>query len=292
MNLQDALDRFVVQLEADGRSAHTIAQYRRHLRGFSDWLAHNGHTREVLAIGHEQVAGFLAAPETRTRAVGGPKRATSMNALRTSLRVMFRYLHEAGVITQNPARLVRRALCGTPPPKTLADDDRARLMAALAADTTAEGRRDHALFTLLLTTGIRVGSAVALDVADVDLGRGEITLRTTKGDRPETVFTPATTCALMRGYLGERTAGPLFPGRGSDRITTRHVGRRFREWLKKAGVTRAASPHVLRHTFATAIYKRSGDIALTQAALRHRSISSTLIYARADAGRVREVVEA
>ena len=82
----------------------------------------------------------------------------------------------------------------------------------------------------------------------------------------------------------------LFPGRGTERITTRHVCRRFHEWLKLAGITRSASPHALRHTFAMAIYKKSGDIALTQAALRHRSIASTLVYARVDRDRVRAAI--
>src|SRR5262245_33516545 len=166
MNIQNALTRFLVQIKADGRSDHTIGQYRRHVGAFAAWLAHGGHRRAVASIRHEDIAAFLAAPEARTSAHGGPKLPISMNAMRTSLRVFFRYLHEAGEIGQNPARLVRRALCGVPPPRSLTPDEQARLLATLAKGGCA---RDHALFHLMLATGIRVGSAVLLDIEHVDL---------------------------------------------------------------------------------------------------------------------------
>jgi hypothetical protein len=73
MKLQAALDRFLVQLEADGRSPHTIGQYRRHVGVFAAWLAHGGRRRAVAAIRHEDIAAFLAAPVARVAAHGGPK---------------------------------------------------------------------------------------------------------------------------------------------------------------------------------------------------------------------------
>src|SRR5436190_13704465 len=264
MTLQSALDRFLVQLAADGRSQHTIKQYRRHVRAFAAWLAHGGRSRAIRAIDHTTVAGFLASPEARQAATGGAKAAVSMNAMRTSLRVFFRYLHEAGAIGQNPARLVRRAICGTPPPRSLSEDERDRLLATLKKGGCP---RDHALFHLMLATGIRVGSAVALDVGDVDLERGELRLGTMKGDRPATAFLGGEIRDHLRRYIGDRTTGPLFPGRGSERITTRHVQRRMGEWLTTAGISTAASPHWLRHGFAMRLDRDTGDIALVQAAL-------------------------
>jgi site-specific recombinase XerD len=284
MNIQTALARFLVQIDADGRSPHTIGQYRRHVGAFAAWLAHGRRRLTVATISHEDVAAFLAAPEARTAAHGGPKLPISMNAMRTSLRVFFRYLHEAGEIGQNPARLVRRALCGVPPPRSLTEAERDRLLTTLAGTGCA---RDHALFHLMLATGIRVGSAVALDVPDVDLDRGELRLKAMKGGRSDVAYLGREIAEHLRTYIGDRTAGPLFPGRGSERITTRHVQRRMGEWLKKAGIKTAASPHWLRHGFATELLRRTGDLALVQAALCHRSITSTLIYARVDAGRVR-----
>ena len=100
MTIEDALDRFLVQLQAEGRSRHTVGQYRRHVAALTRWLAASGHPAEVDALDHETVAGFLAAPAARSRPDGAGKKATSVNAMRTSLRVFCSYLHRAGPRTQ------------------------------------------------------------------------------------------------------------------------------------------------------------------------------------------------
>jgi integrase/recombinase XerC len=284
MQFQAALSRFLVQLEADGRSPHTIGQYRRHVTALATWLGR----RDVAAIGHEHVAAFLAAPVARTAAHGGPKRAVSMNAMRTSLRCFFRYLHEAGALAQNPARLVRRAMCAPPPPRAFTDDERDRLLAALRAARGFEAERDYALVDLLLASGIRLGSCIALDVEDVDLDAGELRLKSTKGDRPERVFLAKGIADHLRRWLGERAAGPVFTDRWGRRLTPRHVHRRFKQWLKAAGIARTASPHSCRHSFACRVLETSGgNLAIVQAALRHRSITSTMVYAKVNEASVR-----
>ncbi|HET8692703.1 MAG TPA: tyrosine-type recombinase/integrase [Steroidobacteraceae bacterium] len=183
---------------------------------------------------------------------------------------------------------VPRATSGA---RTLTEDQR-RLLDALAAARDPEGRRDHALIATMLGSGIRVGSAVALDVEDLDLERGEVRLRTAKGDRPSQAVLPRGVAELLRGYVAGRRDGPLFPGRRGERITARHFARRLQCWLRRAGVERPASPHTLRHSFAARVYARTGDLLVTQAALGHASIASTTVYARCDRERVREAVGA
>lgn len=108
-----------------------------------------------------------------------------------------------------------------------------------------------------------------------------------KGGRRDTVFLNSAICAHLRRYIGDRTAGPLFAGRGSQRVCTRHVQRRLAGWLRRAKIATPASPHWFRHAAAMRIYRTTKDLAVVQAALCHRSITSTLVYARVDAGRVR-----
>jgi site-specific recombinase XerC len=72
----------------------------------------------------------------------------------------------------------------------------------------------------------------------------------------------------------------------------RQVQRRLSQWLTKAGVQGRFSPHSLRHTFATELYRRTRDVALVQAALGHASIASTMVYARCDQQSVREAIGA
>ena len=111
MKIEVAWERFRLQLVADGRSCHTNAQYRRHVALLAHWAAGAGRCREIGTLGHEDIAAFLASPVTRTRPDGGMKKASSMNCLRSSLRSFFSYLHRAGDISTDPARLLRQALC-------------------------------------------------------------------------------------------------------------------------------------------------------------------------------------
>ncbi len=79
MRLEDALERFIIQLEADGRSLHTIRQYRRHVRLLARWCRDVGHGSDIAAISHEAIARFLASPQARTRRDSAERKTTSVN---------------------------------------------------------------------------------------------------------------------------------------------------------------------------------------------------------------------
>jgi len=290
MEILDALQRYETQLRADGRSEHTIKQHFRFGRLFASWCAQNGPGCELSQIGHEDVARFLSSPEATTRPDGRRKKATAMNAMRSSLKTFLQYGHRAGYVPKDPGRLIKRALCGTPPPRVLPEAELARLLDMLKATTSPASKRDYALIHLLAATGIRVGSAIGLNVEDLDLANAEIWLHVTKGDRPDKVFLHEKIRGHLQAFSAGRTQGPLFTAKDGKRISTRHFQRRFAAWLKKAGVRRQASCHSLRHSYAVSLYNRCHDLALVQQALNHRSIASTLVYARCDENRLRQVV--
>ena len=289
MPIPEALEKFLIQLKADGRSPHTVGQYRRHVRTLGRWSRDVRHSGQVSEMSHEDLARFLTSAEARTSARGGQKKATSVNCLRASLRGFFQYCHRAGYIPKDPSVVCRRARCGQAPPRALSDDDARRLLDVLAKADDDAGRRDHALFHLLLRSGIRLTSALELQVGDVDLDGGEVELKSAKGDRPERVFLGNDIGDHLRRYLTGKT-GLLFTARGVKPLNRRHVQRRLSEWLKKAGITKTYSPHSLRHSFAMSVYRKTGDILLVQAALHHRSLASTLVYARADEERLRRAI--
>jgi len=287
MTVTEALKKYLVQLDADGRSPHTIDQYERHVRLFARWCAEVGHSGVLSDVSHETIAEFLASPVAKTRRGGGRKTASTLNTLRTSLRCFFQYLHRAGDIPHDPGRLIRRARCGRPQPRILTEKEVDQLMAALSTDDSYEGRRDHILFHLMLATGIRLGSTVALDTHDVDSDRAEILLRIFKGDRQEKAFLGKDILDHLKTYLIEKKPGPLFTTRGGRRINRRQVQRRFRQWLENAGITWPATVHSTRHTFACRLYHQTNDIFIVKEALRHKSIASTLVYAQVDEQRLR-----
>jgi integrase/recombinase XerC len=288
MHVQAALQAFLLQLQADGRSPHTVNQYRRHGAALVDWLAETRAPTSVAKLTPEVLARFFADDAAKNSCRGGAKKAVSLNAMRTSIRCFAKHLHDAGLVATNPARLLRRARCAPPPPRALHDDEQKRLLAVLAKAKGDEAGRDRMLVEVLLGTGMRIGSALALDVGDIDFAHGEMTLRTTKNDRPTTVMMPAAVAKRLRTFLAGRTDGPVFRA-GDHRVSMRHAQRRLSNWFVAAKI-QGRSAHSLRHSFASALLGRTGDLRLVQAAMNHASIVSTTIYTTVDRERLREAV--
>lgn len=287
--IRELLSAFLLQLDADGRSDHTRRQYERHIRVLADWLEGVGRGDDLNAIGHQDIARFLVSPVARLRPDGVPKKPTSMNAMRSSIRTFFGYCHKAGWIERDPAALVRRAACSGPTPKGLSAAEEERLLEVLDAGTGAAAERDRVLFTLMLRTGLRLGETLGLDVADVDCEAGELTVRKAKGGRQRVAVMPKSVAAMLPRQIGDRKAGPLFLGRHSQRVGARCVRQRLRMAGERAGLE--LHPHRLRHTFAAQVYGRTGDVLITKEALGHRSVQSTLIYTHAIPARLHLLLE-
>ncbi|MFO1052201.1 MAG: tyrosine-type recombinase/integrase [Planctomycetota bacterium] len=287
MQLQDATLAFDAQLAADGRSPHTRRQYARHAAALGRWLARTRRSTDLAQLDHRDLAAFVAAPEARCRPDGAEKRATSTNALRTSLRTLFAYLADAGLLPANPARLLRRARCSPPPPRALREDEERRLLDHLAVATGDAARRDEMLVRLMLGAGLRIGAAVGIDIEDLDLMHGEVRIRRDKNDRAVTVLLSRELVAQLRGFIGDRRSGPLFATADGSCITIRHAQRRVAQAVAAAGLDRRISAHSCRHTFATRLLQRTGNLQLVRHALRHASIASTAIYAQVDDNTVR-----
>jgi len=291
VTMDEAIFRYLMLLVADGRSEHTRKQYARHLNRFADWLVQAREKYLLESIDNADVSAFFGSASTNTNTRGGWKKATSMNAMRSSIRTFFGFVHHAGWIPWNPTDLLRRAICGAGSPRLIAPEDVDRLFATIGADPSLVARRDWMLVLVMLKTGARVSEALGIDVPDVDLRRREIRLRMAKGNQPATVPFAEGLASELAAWIGDRTAGPVFEGRPGTRMTTRHAQRRFGVWVREAGLPIGTSPHALRHTFATRLYERTGDLLVVQAACRHRAISSSVVYARASDTRVRSAFQ-
>jgi integrase/recombinase XerD len=286
MKISETIGQYLLQLEADGRSLHTIKQARRHTALLVRFLG----DREIAEVTHQDVARLLTSAMATKTAQGTIKAPVSMNALRSTVRTFFGFAHAAGIVPANPARLVRRAICGPPIPRALSDGERERLLSVLAMAQTVAERRDGVLVHLMLGSGLRLGNAVGLDVDDVDLATGRLHLRRMKGGREDTAFVPSSVLEMLREHLAGRAGGPVFLGAGGERMGVRQVHRRLSEWGTRAGVP-DLHPHRLRHSFGMRVYGASRDLLLTARALCHRNVSSTAIYARVGDAAVRAAIE-
>jgi integrase/recombinase XerC len=137
------------------------------------------------------------------------------------------------------------------------------------------------MFSLVLGTGVRLGSLVGLNVGDVDFVSGTIRVNG-KGNVEHLLYLTPHLRRLIKRFLAGRAGAsePLFLSTLGRRLGPRQVQLRFARWLAHAEVERKASVHSLRHRFATSLYEKTGDLRLVQVALGHRNISTTEIYTR------------
>ena len=144
MTLTDGIERFCVQLEADGRSPHTRRTYRRHLDAFARWA---GGDTALADITPDRLARFLTSDAVRMRADAegaGPRAAITVNQVKSALRAFFRYIVEVGTLAMSPARAVRSARTSSDLPQVLTQDEAARLLGAMGdRGLVGNGQRPH-----------------------------------------------------------------------------------------------------------------------------------------------------
>ena len=294
-----------------GVSPHTRAAYLRDLRDFASFLSReflNRPEAEIAAASSDVLAVRSWLAHLRARGLS----KSSMGRHLSALRAFFLFLAREGLSEENPARAVATPRADRPLPRTLSVPEAAAVVEAGKDGGTDLTSRDRALLELLYATGLRVSELVALDLSDVDLASRQ--LRTLgKGRKERIVPFGEKAAAALREYLKERgpgeregdepgakrrRSGPRPPRSTSDalfrnarggRLTDRSVRRILDRALRIAGLTRHASPHALRHSFATHLLAAGADLRSIQELLGHASLSTTQKYTHLDAERLIEV---
>jgi len=277
MEIKTAIKRFEIQLLADGKSRHTREAYLTDLMLFADWCRN----QEIRRINTSTVASFFGSPSIKSSADGRRRSPITVNRIKTSIRVFFNYLQEVGLIKDDPARFIKAARTTRKVPATLTGIQVGKLLSTMNKSKAKLAKRDFAIVSLFLGTGIRLSSLVGLNRGDVLLNQEIIRIRV-KGNGEETVFINPQLKRILQAHLrskDQQPDTPLFQTSAGRRLGTRQVQVRLNYWLKLAGITNA-SVHTLRHTFATRLYEKTGDLYLVQKALGHKQITATEIYTR------------
>ncbi|MBZ0266249.1 tyrosine-type recombinase/integrase [bacterium] len=280
MTWNETLTGFETHLEAGGKSNNTITAFLRDLRKFES--AHLTITPEETTATHLDV--FLA--EQRIKQDGAPRSPNSLNRLRTSLRTFFCWMKESGRIDFNPASGIKTTSVTQKPPVYLTEQEERDLLRCLRDNRTRKyALRDAAIIHLLLDTGIRVGELVGLNLDDID-GK-HLRVRRAKGGSPMVKFLPARTRKVIDSYIRQerkqflktKDNNALFLNQQGTRLNSRAVQLLVPVWVKRTGITKSVTPHTLRHTFATSLLNKTGNLLLVQKALGHRNVTTTQIYA-------------
>lgn len=175
-------------------------------------------------------------------------------------------------------------------PKVLNEDQLRRLFETQDLSKRS-GIRDRAILETLFSTGLRVSELVALNIDDINLDSGEFSVLG-KGRKVRTVYLSASAREWIRRYLSTRSDNfiPLFlrySGKRMEsddvdgeslRLTARSVQRLVKKYVLRAGLSVDATPHTLRHTFATGLLREGADLRSVQELLGHSNVATTQIY--------------
>jgi integrase/recombinase XerD len=276
-----------------GRSANTIAAYRRDLGSYCEWLSTQG--TNVLDVSHRQLVAFVGIRR-------GSGAATSSIARQlAAVRMLHRFLSIEGERSDDPAADLEGVRVPSGIPKPLTEAQVTSLLDAVVV-TEPIHRRDLALIELLYATGARISEAVGLSIGEIDLDARLVRLYG-KGAKERIVPFGSTAAAALDDWFSPSGRARIVPDRWRSRDDAEAVflntrgGRLTRQaaWqiIKKygvrAGIATELSPHVLRHSCATHLLDHGADLRIVQEMLGHASISTTQIYTKVSQERLWDV---
>jgi integrase/recombinase XerC len=275
-------------------SPHTRAAYGRDLAAFLDFLVvHCGATPDLAALGGLSPADFRAA--LAARAARGAKRSSTARFMAV-VRGFFRFLDRRGFVHNPALAAVRTPKLAPPVPKALSPEDAASVLETAPAFARSwQGKRDAALFTLLYGCGLRLGEALSLTRREAPLAAGAITV-TGKGGKARMVPVLPAVAAALGDYVAAcplplAADGPLFVGARGGPLHPRLVQGQMAKLRAALGLPDGATPHALRHSFATHLLAGGGDLRAIQELLGHASLSTTQRYTAVDAARLAAVYD-
>jgi len=286
-DLAEAYARWLRWLESERRLASLSLQaYSRDAAAFLAFIArHRGRAPDLELLGELAPADFRAWLAARH---AGGLRATSTGRALSAVRSLFRFL-ERGGLAANPALMTLRSPRrphGVPKPLTPAEAKATLAAAGGAGGPTWTGARDAAVLTLLYGLGLRISEALGLDreaapLADTLIVRG-------KGGKERLVPVLAAAREAVDRYLALcpmplPADGPLFVGARGGRLSPRSVQALMQRLRSALGLEATATPHALRHSFATHLLGAGGDLRMIQELLGHASLSTTQRYTDVDA---------
>ncbi|MEE9544529.1 MAG: tyrosine recombinase XerC [Rhodospirillales bacterium] len=273
-------------------SVHTLDAYGRDLAAFLGFVAeHLGFApglRDLENLTTVDFRGYLAK-----RNAFGLARTSTARAM-SCLRGFFRFLDHNGIAHNAALGAVRTPKTPQSLPKALSEEEALEALGAIG-DLSGEpwiGKRDTALVTMLYGCGLRIGEALALNRGQAP--KGETMVVTGKGGKQRLVPVLPIVAAAIDNYLAACPHalggdGPLFVGARGKRLNPGVAQRQMRRLRAPLGLAETATPHALRHSFATHLLCGGGDLRTIQELLGHASLSTTQRYTAVDAGRLVEV---
>jgi site-specific recombinase XerD len=287
---EEALSLYDRDLRARGSAERTRRAYGVDLGGFAEWAGEQG-------LG----PGGVRYRDVRRYAAGlsgaGAEAATVARKL-AAIRGLYGFLVRTGRAAANPAELVSSPKRSQKLPRVLTTVQMRSLLEGIPAHTPLE-LRDRAMLELAYSCGLRCEEIVNLDQGALDFETEQLRVLG-KGSKERLLPVGEPAQRALRRYLekgrralaGDPREPALFLSKSGRRLSNSDVTRRLGLWVKEAALQAGVSPHSLRHSFATHLLEGGADLRTIQELLGHASISTTQVYTRVDAARLRDTYAA
>lgn len=290
MTWEDVLAAYDRDLRARGSAERTRRAYGVDLGGFAEWAGEQGlgpgdvRYRDVRRFG-AGLSNAGAAPATVARKLA-------------AVRGLYGYLVRTEKLGANPAELVSSPKRSEKLPQVLTTEQMRTLLERIPARTPLE-LRDRAMLELAYSCGLRCEEIVNLDRGSLDFETEQLRVLG-KGSKERLLPVGEPAQRALRRYLDKgRHALSVDPGepalflsKSGRRLSNSDVTRRLGLWTREAALAAGVSPHSLRHSFATHLLEGGADLRTIQELLGHASISTTQVYTRVDAARLRDTYAA
>lgn len=282
------VDAFLLHLSVERNlSVHSVRAYSADLQRYLEWCARAD--VEPLEVTHRQLRRYLTELDAARYA-----RSTIARRL-SAVRTFYAFLADRGIVENDSAALTATPKRPRSLPRIVPRDDLAALLDAPDAESP-EGLRDRAFLELLYATGARVSEVCGLSVTDVDGASGQVRLMG-KGSKERIVPLHREAVARVADYLRRARPGMARPSSGDalflsvrgNRFSSDAARRMFKKYLTEVDGPSAASPHAMRHTFATHLLEAGADLRTVQELLGHVALSTTQTYTHLSMERLRQV---
>jgi len=271
LTFQVLFNNFILASQIEGKAERTLEQYNRVLVPFAALVKN----KPPEAISPADIREYLSNLNKKNLA-----KQTIWTHYK-ELRVFFNFCHREGYLKANPMELIRKPKVDKLLPRTLTSDEIKALL-RVAKGKGFLGKRNAALVALMFDSGLRASEVCGLKLTDVSL-ENQIVRVLGKGGKERVIPFSKTTAKLLLSYLKARGNRPFeehfFISRYGDRLTRHGLIKVYKCLAERAGVDkRKISPHVLRHSFATAWCRAGGDVKKLQFLLGHADVRTTGIY--------------
>lgn len=286
----DRIEKFLRYISADkGRSALTLKTYRADLENFCAYLQATDRQLDWQDVDRDLIRGWVAQMmETHYK-------PTYVRRRLSAVRSFYQYLMQQGLANRNPAAEVKGPKLGKPLPTFLREEELNRLFDSDELfDSTPEQQRDRLILLTFYSTGIRLAELVGLDLTDVSLADRQLRVLGKRDKQRLIPFGEELAAELIRYVktirpeLAAEHERAFFVGRGGLRITRGYVAGMVHKRLSAVTTLAKKSPHVLRHSFATAMLNHGADIESVKELLGHASLAATAIYTHVSLAELKE----